>query len=47
MDLRQTSFSAKRKKQSPVCQPNGSSRSDEYLTLEEVKRMIIAALVHA
>jgi hypothetical protein len=47
MDLRQTSFSAKRKRKPLVRHPNDASHSHEYLTLEEVERMTIAALVHA
>jgi hypothetical protein len=47
MDLRQTSFSAKRQKQPPVRLPNDASRSHEYLMLNEVEHMTIAALVHA
>jgi hypothetical protein len=47
IQLPQSPFWAKRKKQPPVSQPNNSSRSHEYLTLGEVERMTIAALVHA
>ena len=43
IELRQTSFWAKRKKQPPVRQPNDASRSREYLTADEVERMIAAA----
>ena len=43
IQLPQTSFWAKRKKQPPVRQPNDASRSHEYLTPDEVEHMITAA----
>jgi hypothetical protein len=47
IQLLQTSFWAKRKKQPPVRQLNDAYRSREYFTLDEAKRMITAALLHA
>jgi len=43
IELLQSPFWAKRKKQPPVRQPNEASRSREYLTPDEVERMIAAA----
>jgi hypothetical protein len=43
IDLPHTSFSAKRQKQPPVGRPNDAGRSREYLTPDEVERMIAAA----
>ena len=43
MDLRQTSFSAKRENVPPTRQPNQTSLSRKYLTPDAVERMITAA----
>jgi integrase len=43
IELCQTAFWATRKTQPPVRQPNDASRSREYLTPDEVERMIAAA----
>jgi integrase len=43
MPLPQSSFSAKRDHQPPTRQPNKTARTREYLTPDEVQRMITAA----
>jgi type 1 fimbriae regulatory protein FimB/type 1 fimbriae regulatory protein FimE len=43
IQLRPTSKWAKRENQPPVRQPHQASRTREYLTLDEVERMIVAA----
>ena len=43
MDLRQTSFSAKRENVPPTRQPNQTSLSRKYLTPDAVERMMITA----
>jgi hypothetical protein len=46
IELPQSPFWAKRKKQPPVRQPNDASRSREYLTPNEVERMIAVSGIH-
>jgi hypothetical protein len=41
--IHQVSFSAKRQKKPPVGQPIDASRSREYLTADEIDRLITAA----
>ncbi|MBV8359222.1 MAG: tyrosine-type recombinase/integrase, partial [Deltaproteobacteria bacterium] len=43
IQLPQSPFWAKRQKQPPTRQPNGASRTREYLTSDEIERMITAA----
>jgi hypothetical protein len=43
IQLPQSSFWAKRKRKRPIRQTNDASRSREYLTPDEVERMIAAA----
>jgi integrase len=43
IQLRQTSKWAKREHQPPIRQPNQASRTREYLTPDEVERVIVAA----